>query len=78
MDTIKKSLGYVCKTNRVYVNDLTTNVGINHMEEFETVGFIPKGLTLHNETWCKTSMADRYYKDSFDINDSTALNHIHS
>ncbi|MGN1218149.1 MAG: hypothetical protein ACI4TD_09240 [Phocaeicola sp.] len=67
MDSLKKSLGYVCKTNRGYVNDLVTNVGVNHVEEFEAVGFITKGITLRNETWRKTSMADKYYKDVFGI-----------
>ena len=67
MDSLKESLGYVCKTNRGYVSDLVTNVGIRCMEEFESVGFITKGITLKNETWRKTTMADKYYLDVFGV-----------
>lgn len=66
-ESLKKSLGYVCKTNRGYVSDLVTNVGVNCMEDFESAGFITKGMTLKNDTWRKTDMADKYYKDVFGL-----------
>lgn len=64
-ELLKTRLGYVCKTDKGYVNDLVDNVGVDCMEEFESVGFITKGITLKNETWRKTKMADKYYKDVF-------------
>lgn len=62
---LKKKLGYVCKTKHGYVQDLEKNIGKQYISQFASVGFITKGLTLKNETWRKTSLADKYYKDMY-------------
>ena len=62
---LKRNLGYVCKTKSGYVNELIKAVGKKEVLQFESVGFITKGHTLKSETWKKTKLADRYYRDMF-------------
>lgn len=62
---LKEKLGYVCKAKHGYVQDLERNIGKQCISQFASVGFITKGLTLKNETWRKTSFADKYYKDMY-------------
>lgn len=62
---LKKNLEYVCKYKKGYSNDLIEHIGMDCVNQFETVGFITKGHTLKHSTWKKTQLADRYYKDLF-------------
>lgn len=62
---LKKNLGYVCKTKQGYVHDLLKQIGEPCMDQFASAGFITRGVTLKNDTWRKTKLADRYYKDMF-------------
>ena len=64
---LQNKLGYVCKAKKGYVSDLIAKVGEPCMQQFESVGFITKGHTLKNETWRKTSLADRYYRDVYGV-----------
>lgn len=62
---LQKHLGYVCKQEKGYANDLIQQIGLDRVKQFETVGFITKGHTLKFGTWRKTKLADRYYKDLY-------------
>lgn len=62
---LKEKLGYVCKTKHGYVNELTEQLGRPCIDQFASIGFITKGVTMNNETWRKTRLADQYYKDLF-------------
>lgn len=62
---LQKHLGYVCKNKKGYANDLIEIIGLERVNQFETVGFITKGHTLKYGTWRKTKLADRYYKDLY-------------
>ncbi len=64
---LKDSLGYVCKSNNGYINELITRLGKECVLKFESIGFITRGCTLTSGTWSKTKLADRYYKDVFGI-----------
>ena len=62
---LRNKLGYVCKAKKGYVSDLVANIGESCMKQFESIGFITKGHTLNSETWRKTNLADRYYRDVY-------------
>jgi len=64
---LKENLGYVCKSNNGYINELIEKIGDKCVHQFESIGFITRGCTIKSGTWSKTKLADRYYKDVFGI-----------
>ena len=63
IQNIKSSIGILIKHPKGYLHKL--NIPNKTKEEFKTLGFINSGQTLQHPTYKITSLAQKYYKETF-------------
>lgn len=61
---LKYKLSYVIKYGGGRISELNKVIGEKTEQQFESIGFIDNP---YKNIWCKTKLADKYYKDIFGI-----------